>query len=122
MARETITKILQDPSLKEHKRGIVVKMIFPYAIDKQRDYMIVLLNDKSKLYGNYNLFVEFAVNLAGEASTCAWVSVGSCVKPTVQDYLELWEMYTRCKKNGEKHGVGKRNNSENITRPIIKGT
>ena len=98
MARETITKILQDPSLKEHKRGIVVKIIFPYAIDKQRDYMIVLLNDKSKLDYGSHLSTEFAVNLAGEASTLIGISEGHCVKPTVQDYLELWDMYRRYKK------------------------
>ena len=66
MARETITKILQDPSLKAHKRGIVVKIIYPDAIVTPRNYMIILLNDKSKLYGPNNLFPEFAVNLAGE--------------------------------------------------------
>jgi len=99
MARETILKILQDPSLKVRKRGIVVKMIYPDATTTPRNYMIVLLNYKCKLYDPNNLWVEFAVNLAGKSSTLVGVSGESyIVKPTVQDYLELWEMYTRCKK------------------------
>jgi hypothetical protein len=118
MARETILKILQDPSLKVRKRGIVVKMICPHATRTPRNYMILLLNDKSKLCGtktnNYSkykfsydtnkfdtndLFPEFAVNLAGNSSTCIGVSKESyIVKPTIQDYLELWDMYTTYKK------------------------
>lgn len=99
MAKETILKILQDPSLKACKRGIVIKMIYPDAIATPRNYMIVLLNDKSKLYGNNDLRPEFAVNLAGDSSSCIGVSEESyIVKPTVQDYLEIWDMYTRHKK------------------------
>lgn len=100
MARETILQILQDPSLKARKRGIVVKIIYPNAYLTPRNYMIVLLNDKSKLYLT-NLFPEFAVNLGGDSSSVVGVSEESyIVKPTVQDYLELWEMYTIYKKNG----------------------
>ena len=100
MARETIPKILQDPSLKGRKRGIVIKMIYPDATATPRNYMIVLLNDKSKLYNSNSLYLEFAVNLAGESSASIGLSKESyIVKPTVQDYLELWEMYTRYKKN-----------------------
>ena len=98
MARETILKILQDPSLKAHKRGIVVKIVYPYVMARLRNYMIVLLNDKSELCENNELLTEFAVNLAGEVSFCIGVSGGSCVKPTVQDYIEIWDMYTRYKR------------------------
>ena len=98
MARETISKILRDPSLKERKRGIVVKMICPYATLTQRNYMIVLLNDKSELYCD-SLHLEFAVNLAGDSSTYIGVPESAyIVKPTIKDYLELWDMYTKYKK------------------------
>ena len=104
IAREIIPKILQDLSLKARKKGIVVKMICPNATTTAkngRNYMIVLLNDKSKLYGFNTLWSEFAVNLAGESSACIGVFEGSyIVKPTIQDYLEIWDMYTRYKKNG----------------------
>ena len=108
MARETIRKILQDPSLKAHKRGIVVKMICPdTTYDTPRNYMIVLLDDKSVLFNN-NLWVDFAVNLSGYSSYYIGVSKDSyIVKPTVQDYLELWEMYTRYK---SKNDVDNKNN------------
>lgn len=102
MARETILKILQDPSLKAHKRGTVVKVIYPDATTTQRNYMIVLLNNKSILYGTNSLWLEFAVNLAGESSHCIGVSEESyIVKPTVQDYLELWEMYRKYKNGND---------------------
>ena len=100
MARETILKILQDPSLKERKKGIVVKMICPSATVTPRNYMIVLLNDKSELYYD-SMHPEFAVNLAGEPSNYIGVPESAyIVKPTIKDYLELWDMYTKCKKNG----------------------
>lgn len=101
MARKTIKKILQDPSLKERRKGIVVKVIFIDAISTPRNYMIILLNDKSKLYGGYNLFPEFAINLGGNASCSIGISDSAyIVKPTLKDYLELWEMYRKCKGNG----------------------
>lgn len=97
MAWETIKKILQDPSLKVRRKGIVVKVIFPDVINTPRNYMIVLLNDKSKLYYD-SLHTEFAVNLGGESSNCIGISKDSyIVKPTLKDYLELWEMYRRWK-------------------------
>ena len=114
MARETILKILQDPSLKERKRGIVVKMICPDTVEyiTPRNYMIVLLNDKSKLYNTNNMFVEFAVNLVGGPSSFIGVSEESyIVKPTVQDYLELWDMYTRHKRE---NGVDNKSNKRYI--------
>ena len=99
LARETIWKILQDPSLKERRKGIVVKIIYPDATTTPRNYMIVLLNDKCKLSYGDNLRPEFAVNLAGESSTCIGVSEDSyIVKPTVQDYLELCDMYRKWKR------------------------
>ena len=102
MARETILKILLDPSLKARKRGIVVKMIYPEATTTPRNYMILLLNDKSKLYSSNNLCVEFAVNLAGEPSSFVGVSKDSyIVKPTLKDYLELWEMYRKYKNGND---------------------
>lgn len=112
MARETILKILQDPLLKARKRGIVIKMICPHATTTLRNYMIVLLNDKSKLYqGNMyqgnNLWPEFAVNLGGDSSSCIGVSEESyIVKPTIQDYLEIWDMYTRYKRKENNILVG----------------
>ena len=99
MARETILKILQDPSLKARKRGIVIKMICPNSTTTLRNYMIVLLNDKSKLCQGNNLCPEFAVNLGGDSSFGIGVSEESyIVKPTIQDYIELWDMYTRYKR------------------------
>jgi len=101
LARETIKKILQDPSLKARRKGVVVKVIYPDAHSTQRNYMIVLLNNKSKLYYGSNLGIEFAVNLAGQPSSYIGVSEESyIVKPSIQDYLELWDMYTKYKKNG----------------------
>lgn len=98
MARETILKILQDPLLKARKRGIVIKMICPHATTTLRNYMIVLLNDKSKLYVN-SLFTEFVVNLGGDSSSSIGISEESyIVKPTIQDYFEIWDMYTRYKR------------------------
>lgn len=102
MARETILKILQDPSLKARRKGTVLKVIYPDATTTPRNYMIVLLNGKSILYGTNSLWPEFAVNLAGESSACIGISEDSyIVKPTVQDYLELWEMYTRYKNGND---------------------
>lgn len=110
MARETILKILQDPSLKVRKRGIVVKMICPNATLALRNYMIVLLNDKSKLYDYHSLSPEFAVNLAGDSSTCIGVSeTAYIVKPTIQDYLEICDMYRKWK---GKNGVYNKSNKE----------
>lgn len=107
MARETILKILQDPSLKARKRGIVIKMICPHATTTLRNYMIVLLNDKSKLYQGNNLCPEFAVNLGGDSSFGIGVSEESyIVKPTIQDYFEIWDMYTRYKRKGNYIPVG----------------
>lgn len=102
MARETIRNILQDPSLKARRKGIVVKLIVPNATTiAQRDYMIILLNNKSRLYGTNNLFLEFAVNLGGHASYGIGIPESAyIVKPTLKDYLELWEMYRKCKGNG----------------------
>jgi len=101
MARETILKILRDPSLKVRKRGIVVKMICPLATFTLRNYMIVLLSDKNELYGcdgGYSLRTEFAVNLAGEPSNYIGVPESAyIVKPTLKDYFELWDMYRKCK-------------------------
>ena len=106
MARETILKILQDPLLKARKRGIVIKMICPHATTTLRNYMIILLNDKSKLQGNH-LRLEFAVNLGGDSSFGIGVSEESyIVKPTIQDYLELWDMYTKYKRKGNYIPVG----------------
>ena len=100
MARETILKILHDLSLKARKRGIVVKVIYPNDIDTPRNYMIVLLNDKSKLEYGSHLSTEFAVNLAGDSSCLIGISEDSyIVKPTIQDYLELLDMYRRYKEN-----------------------
>jgi hypothetical protein len=99
MARETILKILQDPLLKARKRGIVVKMICPDATYTPRNYMIVLLTSDSTLYG-YDLRPKFAVNLGGDSSSSIGVSEESyIVKPTIQDYFEIWDMYTRYKRN-----------------------
>lgn len=107
MARETILKILQDPLLKARKRGIVIKMICPHATTTLRNYMIVLLNDKSKLCQGNNLCPEFAVNLGGDSSSCIGVSEESyIVKPTIQDYFEIWDMYTRYKRKGNYIPVG----------------
>lgn len=107
MARETILKILQDPSLKARKKGIVVKMICPSATVTPRNYMIILLNDKSKLHIN-TLYPAFAVNLGGDSSSFIGVSENSyIVKPTVQDYLELWDMYTKHKRE---NGVDNKSN------------
>lgn len=109
MARETIQKILQDPSLKAHKRGIVIKMMCPHATTTPRNYMTVLLDDKSELYNN-NLWKVFAVNLGGDLTLMIGVSKDSyIVKPTMQDYLELWDMYTRYKR---KNGIGNKDNKE----------
>ena len=102
MARETILKILLDPSLKERRKGIVAKVIYPDATTTSRNYMILLLNDKSRLYDTNNLWLEFAINLAGEVSTLIGVSE-ECyiVKPTLKDYLELWEMYRKYKNGND---------------------
>lgn len=109
MAKETILKILRDPLLKVHKRGIVVKVIYPDVTTTPRNYMIVLLNDKSKLYYS-NLCPEFAVNLARESSTCIGLSeTAYIVKPTIQDYLEICDMYRKWK---GKNGVDNKNNKE----------
>jgi len=113
MARKTILKILQDPSLKAHKKGIVIKMICPHATITPRNYMIVLLNDKSRMHDTNSLWLEFAINLAGKSSTCIGVSKDSyIVKPTIQDYLEIWDMYTRYKKKCGKNGVCNKSNKE----------
>ena len=122
MARETIPKILQDLSLKARKRGIVIKIMYPDARTTPRNYMIVLLNDKSKLYGTNkystnkcdanDLLPEFAVNLAGNSSRYIGVPESAyIVKPTLKDYLELWEMYTSHKKNG----IYNKSNKESIS-------
>ena len=95
LARETILKILQDPSLKVRKRGIVVKMICPRATNTPRNYIILLLTSDSTLYFQ-DLRPKFAVNLGGEPSHLIGISDSDyIVKPTLKDYLELLEMYRK---------------------------
>lgn len=99
MARKTIKKILQDPSLKVRRKGVVVKVIFTDATSTPRNYMIILLNNKSKLYNGYTLFPELAINLGGNASCSIGISDSAyIVKPSLKDYLELWEMYRKYKR------------------------
>jgi len=101
LAKETILEILQDPSLKARKRGIVIKMICPHAATTTRNYMIALLTTNSTLFGGI-LVPEFAVNLVGDASHIIGISVDSyIVKPTLKDYLELWEMYRKYKNGND---------------------
>jgi hypothetical protein len=112
LARETIRKILQSPSLKVRRKGVVVKIIYPNTTVTPRDYIIALLNDKSRLFGYTGLGLEFAVNLIGDSSTFIGFSEDSyIVKPTVQDYLELWDKYTRYKRE---NGVDNKSNKRYI--------
>jgi hypothetical protein len=54
------------------------------------------------------MFVEFAVNLVGGPSSFIGVSEESyIVKPTLKDYLELWDMYTRHKRE---NGIDNKSN------------
>lgn len=52
MAREAIKKILQDPLLKEGKKKVFIKVVYPDATTTLRNYMLILLTKKTSLYEN----------------------------------------------------------------------
>ena len=99
MARETIKKILQDPLLKEGKKKVFVKLVYPKATTTLRNYMLVWLTEKSYLDGN-TLVNAFVINLAKKPSNLIGISKDTyIIKPTMVDYFEMSSSY-RTYKNG----------------------
>lgn len=99
MARETIKKILQDPLLKEGKKKVFIKLVYPKATTTLRNYMLVLLTEKSYLDGN-TLVDAFVINLAKKPSNMIGISKDTyIIKPTMTEYFEMSSSY-RTYKNG----------------------
>jgi hypothetical protein len=98
-AKETIKKILQDPLLKEGKKKVFIKLVYPEATTTLRNYMLILLTKKTFLYEN-NLMNAFVINLGKGPSNCIGISKHSyIIKPTMADYFEMSSSY-RTYKNG----------------------
>ena len=93
MARETIKKILQDPLLKEGKKKVFIKVVYPDATTTLRNYMLILLTKKTSLYGN-NLANAFVINLGKEPSNFIGIAEDSyIIKPTMMEYFEMSSLY-----------------------------
>lgn len=101
MAKETIKKILQDPLLKEGKKKVFIKLVYPEAITTLRNYMLILLTKKTSMFEN-NLVNAFVINLGGYPSHTIGISKDSyIVKPTMTDYFEISYSYRTYKNNLE---------------------
>lgn len=99
MARETIKKILQDPLLKEGKKKVFIKLVYPKATTTLRNYMLVLLTEKSFLDGN-TLVDAFVINLAKKPSNMIGISKDThIIKPTMAEYFEMSSSYRTYKNN-----------------------
>jgi len=99
MARETIKKILQDPLLKEGKKKVFVKLVYPKATTTLRNYMLVWLTEKSYLDGN-TLVNAFVINLAKKPSNLIGISKDTyIIKPTMTEYFEMSSSYRTYKNN-----------------------
>jgi hypothetical protein len=93
MARETIKRILQDPLLKEGKKKVFVKLVYPKATTTLRNYMLILLTKEAYLDGN-QLVNAFVINLGKGPSNCIGISKHSYItKPTMADYFEMSSSY-----------------------------
>ena len=93
MAKEAIRKILQDPLLKEGKKKVFVKLVYPKATTTLRNYMLVWLTEKSYLDGN-TLVNAFVINLAKKPSSLIGISKDTyIIKPTMADYFEMSSSY-----------------------------
>jgi len=93
MAREAIKKILQDPLLKEGKKKVFIKVVYPEATTTLRNYMLILLTEETYLYGS-NLVNAFVINLGKEPSNFIGISKDSyIVKPTMTEYFEMSSSY-----------------------------
>ena len=100
MAKEAIRKILQDPLLKEGKKKVFIKLVYPEATTTLRNYMLILLTKETFLDGN-QLVDAFVINLGKEPSNCIGISKHSYItKPTMADYFEMSSSY-RTYKNRE---------------------
>ena len=93
MAKEAIRKILQDPLLKEGKKKVFIKLVYPEATTTVRNYMLILLTKETFLDGN-QLVDAFVINLGKEPSNCIGISKHSYItKPTITDYFEMSSSY-----------------------------
>ena len=89
MAREAIKKILQDPLLKEGKKKVFIKLVYPEATTTVRNYMLILLTKETFLDGNH-LVDAFVINLAKKPSNLIGISKDTyIIKPTMADYFEM---------------------------------
>lgn len=92
-AKETIKKILQDPLLKEGKKKVFIKLVYPRAVTTLRNYMLILLTKKTFIFEN-NLMNAFVINLGKEPSSIIGISKDSyIIKPTMADYFEMSSSY-----------------------------
>ena len=99
MARETIKRILQDPLLKEGKKKVFIKLVYPKATTTLRNYMLALLTEKSFLDGN-TLVDAFVINLGKKPSNMIGISKDTyIIKPTMADYFEMSSSYRTYKNN-----------------------
>ena len=99
MAKEAIRKILQDPLLKEGKKKVFIKLVYPEATTTLRNYMLILLTKKTSLFEN-NLRNAFVINLGKEPSNFIGISKDSyIIKPTMADYFEMSFSYRTYKNN-----------------------
>lgn len=99
MAKEAIRKILQDPLLKEGKKKVFIKLVYPEATTTLRNYMLILLTKETFLDGN-QLVNAFVINLGKNPSNCIGISKHSYItKPTMADYFEMSSSYRTYKNN-----------------------
>lgn len=102
---EKIKKILQGPLLKEGKKKVFIKLVYPNAITTLRNYMLILLTKKTSLYEN-NLVNAFVINLGKNPSNFIGISKDSyIVKPTMTEYFEMSSLYRTYKNKGNNIAV-----------------
>ena len=93
MAKEAIRKILQDPLLKEGKKKVFIKLVYPRATTTLRNYMLILLTKKTSLCGSILVDV-FAIDLDKKPYNWIGISKNSYItKPTMMEYFEMSSSY-----------------------------
>jgi hypothetical protein len=93
MAKETIKKILQDPLLKEGKKKVFVKLVYPKATTTLRNYVLILLTKETSMCGSI-LVNAFVIDLDKKPYNWIGISKNSYItKPTMMEYFEISSSY-----------------------------
>lgn len=92
-AKETIKKILQDPLLKEGKKKVFIKLVYPRATTTLRNYVLILLTKGTCLCGSI-LVDAFVIDLDKKPYNWIGISKNSYItKPTMMEYFEMSSSY-----------------------------